>query len=170
MTKKLEDFVALIREYQALVDNAASRTAHAFLSSCASLLPRLYAAAFELPDVEPNTEELDESVESPMRKLGALLGRIDLYWEVFDPCVEEKESLVCGLLSDDLADIYLDLVSPLAAFEAGRVNDAVWAWKFNLRAHYGAHIVSAMRAIHQLVLDHMPRDYVAGEDEPEPMG
>ena len=88
-----------------------------------------------------------------------MLGKYDAYHEVFDPYVDEAP--VVGLISDDLADIYLDLVSPLVAFEAGRVNDAIWEWRFGLRGHCGDHLVDTMRAIHRLVHNHMPHDYVA---------
>lgn len=152
-------FASLVREYKGLIDGAAAVTAHGFLSSCASVLPRIYAAGIALPDVEPECADVGRSVESPMRKVGALLGRYDSYLEVFDPYVEAEP--VRPLISDDIADIYLDLVNPLAAFEAGRVRDAVWTWKFNVRGHCGDHIVDTMRAIHRLVHDHMPADYVA---------
>ena len=163
---KVDDFVALVHEYRALVDGAADSKVHAFLTSCARLLPRIYAAALELPDVEPDTEDIDSGVESPMDRLAVRIGRYDYYWEVFDPRIDgDEERVVCGQLSDDLADVYLDLVDPLASFEAGRVADAVWSWKFGLRSHYGAHIVSAMRAIHVLIHEHMPVDYAATDDQ-----
>lgn len=163
----LDDFVGLVRDYKALVDDPGGSTAHGFLRSCASVLPRIYAAGIALPDVEPEDEDVDRSVASPMRNLGALLGRYDSYLEIFDPYVDEEP--VRGLISDDLADIYLDLVNPLASFEAGRVRDAVWAWRFNLRGHCGDHIVDTMRAIHRLVHDHMPDDYVASAEAPDNM-
>ena len=125
---------------------------------------RIYAAGLVLPDVEPESERVDaRTTESPLRRLGALLGRYDSYLEIYDP-YEEGEP-VHGLISDDLADVYLDLVEPLAAFESGRVQDAVWSWRFNIRGHCGDHIVDAMRAIHRLIHLHMPEDYVAGGED-----
>ncbi len=155
----LDDFVALVRQYKALVDGSAGFTAHQFLSACASLLPRIYAAGIALPDVEPETEDVERSVESPMPKLMTRFGIYEIYLEIYDPY--EEDDPVRGMISDDLVDIYRDLVNPLVALEANRVKDAVWEWKFNLCGHCGDHIVDTMRAIHRLVHDHMPHDYVA---------
>lgn len=163
----VDEFVELVREYKDLVDDAASLTAHGLLSSCASVLPRIYAAGISLTDVEPEGEDVTRSTELPIQgKLGPLLGRYDYYILVFDPYVLQKP--VGGIISSDLAEIYDALVGPLISFEAGRVKDAVWTWKFNLRGLCGDHIVNTMRAIHRLVHDHMPEDYVATQgDKPD---
>jgi hypothetical protein len=164
MITETEGFVALVREYRAVIDGADGRSPHAWLLRWALLLPRIYAAGLALPDVEPETEEVDtRTVESPMRRLGAILGRYDSYAEIFDPYEEDEP--VRGLISDDLADIYLDLLEPLSVFEAGRIQDAVWNWKFSIRGHCGDHIVDTMRAIHRLIHLHMPEDYVADEKD-----
>jgi hypothetical protein len=155
----VDEFVSLVREYRALVDGLESSSAHSFLVSCAAVLPRIYSAGLALPEVEPGGRDGKQSVESPMRRIGALLGRYDTYREVFDP-YEDGEP-VQAMISDDLADIYLDLVNPLLEFELGQQSEALWAWKFNLRGHCGDHIVDTMRAIHRLVHDHMPDSYVA---------
>jgi hypothetical protein len=160
-----DEFSVLVREYKALVEGAGQLTAHGFLYSCARALPRIYAAGIDLPDLEPRDIDVPPSVESPMRHLRALLGPYDNYFEIFDP-YEEQEA-VRGLISDDLAGIYLDLVNPLRDFEAGRIGDAVWTWKVNVRGHCGDHIVDAMRAIHRLVHNHLPPDYVASDGRVE---
>jgi hypothetical protein len=154
----------LVREYRAVIDGADGRSPHALLRRCALLLPRIYAAGLSLPDVEPDTESVDErTVESPMRRLAVIFGRYDSYAEIFDPY--EDEEPVRGLISDDLADIYLDLVDPLSALESGRIQDAVWSWKFGIRGHCGDHIVDTMRAVHRLIHLHMPEDYVADDKD-----
>ena len=118
----------------------------------------------ELPDVEPTTDDLSSegNVASPMTTLQPLFGRYDGYFEVYDPYVEDEP--VMSSLADDLADIYLDLARPLGAFDTGNVADAVWSWRFNVRGHCGDHLVDALRAIHRLVNDHMPSDYVPDAD------
>ena len=164
MAKDTEAFVALVREYKAVIDGAGGTMPHALLRQCALLLPRIYAAGLALPDVEPESGGVGApTVESPMRRLGALLGRYDSYLEIFDPYEEDEP--VRGLISDDLADVYLEVVEPLAAYEAGRVQDAVWSWRFSIRGHCGDHIVDAMRAVHRLIHLHMPEDYVAGDKD-----
>ena len=164
MNNNVDTFVRLVREYLLVIDRAADSTPHSLLGSCARLLPRIYSAAMELPDVEPETDDLSSEGDavSPMPTLQPLFGRYDGYFEVYDPYVEDEP--VMSSLADDLADIYLDLARPLGAFDAGHVADAVWSWRFNVRGHCGDHLVDALRAIHRLVNDHMPSDYVPGAD------
>ncbi|HJT19778.1 MAG TPA: DUF5063 domain-containing protein [Nitrospira sp.] len=156
MSREIEIFVHLVRRYVRAVDRASESTPLALLTLCARLLPHIYAAALELPDVEPATDELERTGESPspMARLRSLLGRYDEYFEVYDPYVETGP--IIGSLADDLADIYLDLVRPLAAFDAGETADAIWSWRASLHGHCGDHLVDAMRAIHRAVNFHMP--------------
>lgn len=163
ISDQVHEFVALVRQYLALVDGAEDTSAHELLTYSARLLPRIYAAGLELPDVSLADEvEASDEVVSPMSKLGRLFGRFDVYFEVFDPVFEQDA--VASSLSDDLADIYLDLARPLAAFDAGQQGDAVWQWRFNIRGHCGDHIVDALRAIHRLVNDHLTPDYRSDVD------
>jgi len=138
----VDTFVQLVREYVTTIDRASQSQPHELLSSCARLLSRIYSAGLDLPDVQPTDDDVDAEVASPMAKLTSLFGRYDNYFEVFDPFVDEKP--VVGSLADDLADIYLDLARPLAAFDAGRTSDALWTWKFNLQGHCGDHLVDAL--------------------------
>lgn len=162
MTTLVDDFVALVREYVALVDRANAGSAYAFLRSCASVLPRIYATGLDLPDSSPTGDETEPVIESPLRRLGDLLGRYDTYSEVFDPYIDEPPVSVS--LADDLADVYLELARPLRVFDNGRVADATWDWAFAIRGHCGDHLVDALRAIHRALNSHMPFDYVADGD------
>ena len=155
----VDEFSQLVRNYVRAIDKADELSPHALLSVCARLLPRIYADGLDLPDVETTNDTISAEVASPMGKLASLMGRHDFYHEVFDPCFEEKP--VGASLADDLADIYLDLARPLAAFDAGQISDAVWTWKFNLQTHCGDHLVDAMRVIHRLINSHMSPDYTA---------
>ncbi len=103
MTTVVDEFAVLVREYVAVVDGASSGTAYAFLRSCAGVLPRIYATGLDLPDVSPTNDSAEPVLESPLRRLGQLLGRYDTYSEVFDPYVDETP--VVASLADDLADV-----------------------------------------------------------------
>jgi len=160
MTADVDHFVTLVREYAATVDRAASSLAFDFARRCAVILPQIYVAGLQLPDIEVNDSSVSErSVASPMREISRLFGRYDCYHEFYDP-YEESEPVV-GSLGDDLGDIYVDLADPLRTYDAGKVADAIWEWKFSLQGHAGDHLVDALRAIHRLVHDRMPPDYVA---------
>jgi hypothetical protein len=66
------------------------------------------------------------------------------------------ETPVVGSLSDDLADIYRDVVTGLRAYDRGDRAGAVWEWRFNLHAHWGAHATGAMRALHWWLCNNDP--------------
>lgn len=117
-------------------------------------LAALVTLAVRLPDVEPSSEvpavegvEVAGTAAIATRLLQAL-GPRDIYWEVYDPRVEEAH--VAGSLSDDLADVHRDLRRGLAEFDAGRIDDAVWEWRFSFEVHWGLHAVDAMRVLHRL--------------------
>jgi Domain of unknown function (DUF5063) len=153
-----DQFIGLVQEYLAVIDGAGETTPHTLLSKCALLLPQIYSLGLQLPDVKPTDNEVEwADVPSPMSTLVGLLGKYDMYGEVFDP-VSDDESTKSSL-GDDLADIYLDLKRPLLEFEGGKANDAIWSWKFNISGHCGDHIVDALKVIHRLVHNHMPADY-----------
>lgn len=141
-------FADLVREYQTLVDEAQPGRVREFLSQCSVLLPRIYAAAAELPDLGLEGEDHELEVASPCLKLSRILGDHDLYQLVFDPLRDQNS--VTASMADDLADVYLDLVGPLLIHDAGHRVEAVWQWKFNLRGHCGEHIVNLMRPLHSL--------------------
>lgn len=110
------------------------------------LLAVLYVTACNLPDVEPTDRDFD----LPSQKVKIEFGNIDWYREVFDPYETDAEP-VTGSLADDLMDIYSDVKRGLLMYERGAEEDkidAVWHWKFHFEAHWGFHLVDALRAMH----------------------
>jgi hypothetical protein len=77
------------------------------------------------------------------------------YSEIYNPLpVPADGEPVVGNLADDLADVYRDVVTGLRLHEAGRENDALWHWTFNLRHHWGEHAISAIRAFRWYLAEH----------------
>ena len=148
----LADFRGLAEEYVALIDTAEH--GETLLAELASLLPRLYSTATNLPDARPEGDE-EPARESRFEdwqliggRLDRLLGDHDLYWAI-DPTGTAEQEPIAGSLSDDLADIYLDLNDGLRLLAAGGpVADAVWEWRFAFWSHWGAHAADAIRVIH----------------------
>jgi hypothetical protein len=158
MTEAL--FVKAVREYIALVNSVHVLTPSQLLTACAELLPRIYSLGQRLPDLEPFDSPDVPRVDNPMRAIGAVLGKYNEYAAVFDPVFDR--TALTALLSDDLADIYVDLVGPLALYDMDKPEahrNAIWQWQFNIRTHCGDHIVDALRPIHRLVYDHLGADF-----------
>jgi hypothetical protein len=115
------------------------------------LLSELQFRVVALPDLEPSEEDYVDVITSEQRK--DVYGRfmvlpVQGYWDTYDPLGEEGKEPVFNLLPDDLADIYKDIKEGLKLFEEGKINDAVWEWRFHFEGHWGRHLTSAQRAIY----------------------
>jgi hypothetical protein len=148
-------FSAIAEAYVALIDQADDRSS--LLGELAFVLPSLYSAGVRLPDVSPETddgpvaESRFEDWQLIRGRLDWLLGDGDLYWAI-DPSGSAEQEPVAGSLSDDLADIYLDVNEGLNLLAAGGSEvDAVWEWRFSFWSHWGIHAADAIRVIHARV-------------------
>ena len=160
----------IAREYLALVDGLSGLSARDFLLRCAILLPQLYSLSHQLPDIVlPEGDPLEGKEDArnpPMANIMNLLGKYDLYSEVFDPVSEE--GAIKATLSDDLSDIYMDLKRGLSRYDDKEQPNqpiAVWEWKFNMKIHWGHHLVGALRPIHSLVYDHLDPEFLDKESD-----
>jgi hypothetical protein len=114
-------------------------------------LSELHAAALNLPDIEPKTEQISDLLDE--NTLMAVRDRFSTfpfngYWSVFDPIAEPSEAPVYNLLSDDLLDIYRDVKESVLLYQQGETVDAIWQWRFDFQTHWGHHLLSAQYAIH----------------------
>jgi hypothetical protein len=109
-------------------------------------IAELYAASLALPSVSPTDTQPPPEVTLPE---GIVVGPADHYWEVFDPY--EQSEPVLGSLTDDVQDIYRDVVAGLVLFRRGEVENAVWTWVFHRQNHWGDHAVDALRALQRLI-------------------
>ena len=115
----------------------------------------LYLAALELPPEwsdeladAPDAQGIpDEERWAIDRSIAARLPFSD-FARVFDPFVFPPEEPVAGPISNDIADIYREVVGGLIEYEASRTPQAVWEWGFGLRSHWGRHAMDAMHALH----------------------
>jgi hypothetical protein len=139
------------------------------------VITRLYLAGLELgdipdEDVDLNVEKLSteemEAVYSACKRLP-----LDLYSEVFNPLTVPPEEPVVGSLTDDLSDIYHDVITWLRPYETGRRSDALWNWTFNLQIHWGEHATSAIRTLrcwtHQHMMDEWTNNAAISQAEDE---
>lgn len=144
-------FADSVREY---CDWIAGPPGEADLFDAFRLLSRLQADAVILPDVAD--EQLPSEGDIPdvsHDEKAAVIQRFktfpfQYYWEIFNPLTEEPEDPVCGDIADDFSDIYVDLKAGLLAYDQGMLPQAVWHWRFAWGIHWGAHLTSALRALH----------------------
>ena len=115
----------------------------------------LYLAALELPPEcsdeladQPDAEGVASDERWSIHRSAARRLPFGDYARVFDPFIFPPEEPVVGSITDDIADIYADIVSGLTEHEAGRTAQAVWEWSFSLRSHWGRHATDAIYALH----------------------
>jgi hypothetical protein len=112
----------------------------------------------EDPGPDPDSEPIREA-------LGRLLDGVDEYASVFDPLVPERP--VHGRISDDVADVAVELEHGLRHLDAGRGEEALWWWQFSYLSHWGAQALNAQRALLSIVahqrLDSDDQDAAAAE-------
>lgn len=115
--------------------------------SLIEMLMILYISAMSLPETEPETNELSSYISEAV-SISFSEQIPTIYWEIFDPYVDEES--VCGDLLDDLSDIAADLRDGMKEYEIGRFGNAIFEWKFGLNNHWGQHTVNALRALHSI--------------------
>ena len=144
MEKNIQEYYEIVKRFCAFVEELVISEDR--LEELMSLLLLLYEKALHLPDTEPS--EIDY-VHAKVTVLPLKIEVRDTYWEVYDPFDDADENkLVCGMLSDDINDIYKDLQEGVRAFRADDINTAVWLWKFGVNNHWGTHAVDLIKALH----------------------
>lgn len=123
-----------------LVQLAQISMAGAMLGAVSDVVP---ADRFEEDTgADPDADPIRES-------LARLLEGLDEYVAVFDPLVPERP--VHHRISDDIVDVAVDLAHGLRHFDAGRPDEALWWWQFSYLSTWGAHALSAQRALLSIV-------------------
>lgn len=112
---------------------------------------RLGAHADIVPDerYEPDTGP-DLDVDELRERFATLLDPVDVFSEVFDPYEPRKAPVPCRI-SDNLADIVMDLRHGLAHYQAGRTTEALWWWQFSYFSNWGPTASATLRALQSLV-------------------
>lgn len=144
MDSTIHHYYEIVKSFSAFVEELVISEDR--LEELMSLLLQLYEKALRLPDTEPGEADyvLEEMTVLPLK-----MEVRDFYWEVYDPFDDaDEDKLVCGMIFDDINDIYRDLQEGVRAFEAGDINTAVWIWKFGVNGHWGTHTVDLLKALH----------------------
>jgi hypothetical protein len=107
---------------------------------CLIRLVELYRAGIALPpewsDELEGRADVERLADAEWHRAYEASRRLplDFYSEIFDPTEVPAEAPVIGSVSDDLADIYRDVVTGLRAYQRGDRAGAVWG-DFRQRDH-----------------------------------
>ena len=145
----VHEYYELVKRYCSLVEGLI--ISRDLIEELMSILLQLYEKALHLP----NLEVRDVAVESFVGVLPLKMEIPDYYWQVFNLFNEEEEDKLCGgMISDDINDIYRDLMQGVAEYEIGEIGDAVFDWKEGAGGHWGDHAVRLIKALHWLRYTH----------------
>lgn len=153
-TEAVKVFEEVASRYCKAIDSVERISRKELIGKMGAILPELYTAGWNLPkkiafDRLPpsynNADEWTNLFHALQRKLGSW----DVYWYVFDP-ISEKEAIT-QCLADDLADIYYELHDYLRSVASGvPVEDVVFEVRVGFESHWGHHLTSALRVVHEL--------------------
>jgi hypothetical protein len=149
----VEAFAAQARLFERWLLDATDTQGDAVREALVRLLA-LYGAGLQLPnewsDALERASDVDRLSEDDWRLALEASRRLpfDLYSDIYNPTIVPPGQPVVGSISDDLTDIYRDVIGGLRAYEKGERAAAVWEWSFGLHSHWGAHATSAVRALH----------------------
>ena len=154
-TGPVMDFIGVTSQFCSLIDERDQIKDMELLGRAYGLLPQLCLHASRLPAIdgcELFKEATPHSQWQTLREsLRTKLAEYDAYLEVLDPYDFEGGEPERGSLSEDLADIYEEIVPGLRQWEqadSDKRRGVVAAWKLDYEIHWGEHATGAFRAIH----------------------
>lgn len=159
-SKNVVEFVTVVNEYCASVENVAHYSAQENLQKLQKLLPLLYIKSAVLPRIE---RQLDDELERYVSELDynvlhqkwlGLLNENDTFYEVFDADIQFGSETVTASVSENLLDIYQGLKDFITSYSLGNedvMNDSLAECLFQFESSWGQRLVNVMRAVHMLV-------------------
>jgi len=157
-SKPIVEFTTMAHEYCVLMENVDKYSKVDFIKVSARLLPLLYVRASLLPENVATVldDELEEFVdefayENVRKAIRRKLTRHDEYLEVFKDDMQRSEEPVPANISEDMADIFQDLMNYCEQFRLGIEdvqNDAIVCVGEKFRNYWGQRLCNALRALH----------------------
>jgi len=156
----ITEFPTVAEELCRFIDNCGGYERKHLVQEVSVLLAKLCEVAARLPCVSPSTGGTDDFTNESIathadevarlsKRLRKQLGNLDEYWEVFDP-TQKEEAILCSI-SQDLADIYLDLQDALKLQTSGAsLEDIYFDWRLAFRSHWSRHATSALKVAIQI--------------------
>ena len=141
MSDPIEAFAAAARRF---CDWCESQQTTGSLAS-RKLLAELYLAALNLPEGSADFD-IAEPTPAPEPSLQLTGLPFHLYNMFFIPSNLDQPPCM-GDLASDFQDIYRDLQSGFALYDAQQLEAAAWSWTFSFRSHWGHHAASALFAL-----------------------
>jgi hypothetical protein len=161
-TDEFKSFLSATREFLIFIETESGLSKREFAEVSQTLLVNLYLLARQLPAIQLTSEkefesEIDKSTKDSIFKFISDRIPFSYYWVALEPLNMHKSAeWGTGDLTDDLADIYIELKSSLILFDKDDIEakeEAIWRFKFEFNHHWGDHCIEALSAIHHYLGD-----------------
>ena len=161
-TKPVTEFINIATEFCLLLEEREKKDGVRLLQEAFIILPQLCLGAMLLPEIKrfsdydvpilpyEKRKELFDSLQSKFK--GS-----DVYRFVYDPFDADDESITSSV-SDDLADIYIDIKPGLNEWDTVSSTDRlmiIWEWWFLFGAHWGHHANRVLPVLYSLLYEHL---------------
>ena len=139
-----------------------------FITASVRHLSGVYSTFVNLGETEPvfdsavETSVSEQEWSALFQKIGSILGAHNDVLRIAREEEFDRSEVVSHTISEDLADLYQELRDFTSIYSRGMeelMNDAAWELKERFNEHWGAKLLRALEALHEL--------YVSGIDPSE---
>ncbi|MDR0371133.1 MAG: DUF5063 domain-containing protein [Prevotellaceae bacterium] len=153
------EFVTVAAEICLFFERAIELPKEDFICQSVKLLPLLY---FKVSVIERPETIFEDEVQRFVTEddylfvcgqLEQLLGADDTYLETFHPDMPYSDTPIAVFVSENLSDVYQELKDFAANYQTGEtdiMNDALACCLDTFSEHWGAKLLSSLRALHEL--------------------
>jgi hypothetical protein len=167
-SKSVIEFITVAHEYCLFVEKAESYPKEDILEYMLKIIPLIYLKGALLPSIDEDLDELPErfvNEEHWEKAFGDLKTKLDIDDLYYDTTVNDRNEreVLQSSIAENLTDVYQDLKDFVMLYQkntiAAKLN-AVAECSHLFETNWGLKIISAHKAIHQLV-------HKANEEEEE---
>ncbi|MFB6320288.1 DUF5063 domain-containing protein [Saccharicrinis sp. FJH54] len=173
-SRDVVEFVTVANQFCLFIEQASTQSAEEFVGNAVKILPLLYLKGTLLPEAEREFDDPLERIVTEEDYLAIrdfveyLLGKSDIYLEVFHPEIKYSDAPVRVKISEDVADIYQDIKDFISLYQIGSteiMNDALAEVVDSFREYWGQKLVNVLRALHNLKYSEERIESIEEEDD-----
>jgi len=153
--------MALASEYCRAMELAASTGRNEFINKMIHLLPRIYMAVTDLPQIEIDATDyafgaahLDEAYYNQVRQSAAeLLGEDDTYLETFHQDMKYSDSPIAATVSEGLADIFqvmYNFIEDVRDADFEIINEHLGSLRSDFSEYWSRILCNVMRPLNEI--------------------
>jgi len=160
----LVEFVKAANEYCSFQEELKGTEGKLFIATSVSQLAEIYSLFLEIGETEPVFDTPPEpTVTEPewsalFQRIALILGASNDILRVADEDEFDRSELTNHTISEDMADVYQELRDFTVIYSRGLeelMNDAAWELKLRFAEHWGAKLLRALSALHQLYVNNV---------------